>query len=391
MKVFVISTNGERLMPCTCAKAKKLLKSKRAKVIKLYPFTIQLEFDCEDIVQPITLGLDSGFGNIGFSCVTEKEELISGTVILDGKTSERLTERAMYRRNRRFKLRYRKPRFLNRKRKEGWLPPSVQRRYDTHLKIINLLKSVMPITKTIIEVGNFDIQKLNNPDISGIDYQQGDMYEYQNMRSFLMSREKGKCQICGKEFTKTDSSHIHHIIERANGGSDRAKNLAILHKSCHNNLHKKKLKLKPNKTYKDATFMNTIKNKFWNDVSDLEVTYGYKTFTSRINLGLEKTHFTDAFVIAEGTNQKRVKTIEIKQKRRNNRSLQLNRIGFAPSIRKKRYTIQPKDLVWIEGKKYVVKGSQNKGTVIAIFGYKKSTIGLKKIEKVYHFGSFCFN
>ena len=232
--------------------------------------------------------------------------------------------------------------------------------------------------------------KCNKP-FRSIDYQQGDMYEYQNMRSFLMSREKGKCQICGKEFTKTDSSHIHHIIERANGGSDRAKNLAILHKSCHNNLHKKKLKLKPNKTYKDATFMNTIKNKFWNDVSDLEVTYGYKTFTSRINLGLEKTHFTDAFVIAEGTNQKRVKTIEIKQKRRNNRSLQLNRIGFAPSIRKKRYTIQPKDLVWIEGKKYVVKGSQNKGTVIAIFGYKKSTIGLKKIEKVYHFGSFCFN
>jgi hypothetical protein len=216
------------------------------------------------------------------------------------------------------------------------------------------------------------------------------MYGYQNMRSFLLSREKGKCQICQKEFTKTDTSHIHHIIERCNGGSDSQKNLALLHKSCHNNLHKKRLKLKPNKTYKDSTFMNIVKNKFSFDVTDSEITYGYKTFTDRNKLGLEKTHYTDAFVIAGGTVQKRDSPIEIKQKRRNNRCLQLNRKGFAPSIRRQRYPIQPKDLVWVEGKKYVVKGSQSKGTAIALFGYKKTTVGIKKIEKVYHFGSFCY-
>jgi 5-methylcytosine-specific restriction endonuclease McrA len=91
-----------------------------------------------------------------------------------------------------------------------------------------------------IEVGNFDIQKIENPDILGIQYQQGSMFEYQNVRSFLMAREKGKCQLCDKEFSKGNSSHIHHIISRNNGGTDREKNLALIHESCHKKLHKNK-------------------------------------------------------------------------------------------------------------------------------------------------------
>jgi RRXRR protein/HNH endonuclease len=387
-KVYVISKEGKPLMPCLPCKAKKLLKAQKAKVVQLYPFTIQLKFEVENEVQEITLGIDPGFHNIGFSCVTTQSELASGTIYLDGKTSERLSEKARYRRGRRNKLWYRKSRFKNRKRVVGWLPPSIQRRYKTHLKIICQMKALMPISKIIIEVAQFDIQKIQNNMIEGIEYQQGDLYGYQNMRSYLMAREKGCCQWCKKPFEKGNPSHIHHIVERANGGTDRAKNLAILHKKCHEQFHKKGLKLSPNRTYKASIYMSIIRNKFRNDVQDLMVTYGYKTFTDRINLGLEKTHYNDAFVIAEGTTQKRAMPSVIQQKRRNNRVLQLNRKGFAPSIRKQRYPIQPKDLVWVEGKKEIAKGVHNHGTRVIIERTKKS-IALKKVEKTYHWGSFC--
>ena len=129
--VYVLSIAGEKLMPCNHAKGRKLVKSGKAKVIKMYPFTIQLTFECENRVQGVKFNMDPGYGNIGFSAITEKKELMSGIVELDNGTSSRLSERRMYRRGRRNKLWYRKPRFLNRKRKGGWLPPSVQRRYDT--------------------------------------------------------------------------------------------------------------------------------------------------------------------------------------------------------------------------------------------------------------------
>lgn len=387
--VYVIGIDGNPLIPCKPAKAKKLLKSGKAKVFKMFPFTIQLNFECENVVQKVKLGIDTGFENIGFSCVTEKTELFSGTVLLDGNTSSRLTEKAMYRRLRRKKLWYRKPRFLNRKKKRGMLPPSVERRYNTHLKIINLCKQILPISSVRIEVGNFDIQKINNPEISGDNYQKGDMYGYQNIRGYLMSREKGKCQLCGKEFTKSQPSHIHHILERSRKGSNMPKNLAILHKKCHEQLHKKGLKLAAPKTMKAETFMSSIVKRFNRDL-EFEPTYGYVTFVDRNKLGIEKTHYNDAFVIANGMNQERINPIVIRQKRRNNRAIQLNRKGFKPSIRKQRYPIQPKDLIWIDGEKFIANGTQHKGVRVVVEGTKKSYL-TKRVEKMYNFGTFAFN
>ena len=389
VNVYVLSKDGFALMPCKSAKARKLLKNKQAKVVKLYPFTIKLNFECENQTQNVTLGIDSGYKNIGFSALTDKKELASGTVILDDKTSSRLTEKAMYRRGRRNKLWYRKPRFLNRKKEKGWLPLSTQRRYDTHLKLIDMYQSILPITKIRIETANFDVQKINNPEMSGVDYQHGDMYDYQNMRSYLMSREKGLCQICHKEFSKGNTSHIHHIIERANGGTDKPNNLALLHKKCHKDLHKKGIKLSPNKQFKAETFMSIIQNRFIIDIPNVEITFGYKTFVNRNAIDLEKTHYNDAFVIAGGNNQERIQSIEIKQKHRNGRTLQLNRKGFAPSIRKKRYSVQPNDLVWIDDKKEITAGTHCGGTRI-IIGIKKKSVSVKKVERSYHFGSFVF-
>ena len=387
--VYVISKKGFTLMPCSQAKANRMLRKGACKIIKRYPFTIQLNFGCENKIQKITLGVDSGFENIGFSAVTETKELISGTVKLDGKTSERLINRRMYRKNRRNRLWYRKPRFLNRTRKEGWLPPSIQRRYDTHLNIINRLKKILPISEIIIEVANFDIQKIENPEIHGKEYQQGSLYGYQNMRNYLMAREKGKCQLCNKDF-KGQPSHIHHCKQRSEAGSNRPDNLAILHKSCHEKLHKQGLKLSKPKSYKANTFMSIINKRFYQDISDVRTTYGYKTFVKRNELGLEKSHSTDAFVIAGGTTQKKSKTWDIEQKRRHNRAIQLNRKGFKPSIRTSVYKIQPKDLIWVAGKIFTVIGMQNKGSYVKVKESKK-VISTKVIDSIYNFGSLSWN
>ncbi len=389
--VYVLSVEGNPLMPCSCCKAKKLLKNKQATVIKRFPFTIQLNFECENQVQKVVLGIDSGFENIGFSALSETKELTSGTLKLDGKTSGRLTERRMYRRNRRNKLWYREPRFLNRTRKEGWLPPSVNRRYDTHLNLINRLKKILPISETIIEVANFDIQKIMNPDISGTDYQQGSLYDYQNMRSYLMAREQGKCQLCGKTF-EGQPSHIHHRRQRSESGSNRAENLVILHKACHDRLHKQALKLSRPKSYKPNTFMSIIHKRFWQDIDDLQITYGYKTFIKRNELGFKKSHNTDAFIIANGNIQERTKDTEIKQVHRNNRVLQLNRKGFKPSIKREKSKVNPEDLFWVSEKQYICKGMSNKGRYITYGSTKKKEyFKFSQVEKIYRQGSFVWN
>lgn len=388
--VYVLAIDGKPLMPCKPAKAKKLIRDCKAKIVKMYPFTIQLNFECENQTQEIVFGMDAGYGNIGFSATTDKNELCSGTLIMDDKTSSRLTEKRMYRRGRRAKLWYRKPRFLNRKKLANWLPPSTQRRYDAHLSLLKIYQKVLPITEIKIETANFDIQKINNPETESTDYQQGDMYGYQNVRSYLMAREKGLCQLCSKEFGKGNPSHIHHITERSNGGTNKPNNLAILHKKCHTKLHKKGLKLSANKKFKAETFMSIIQHKFIQDIPDVEITFGYKTFVDRNSLGIEKSHYNDAFVIAGGTTQERVTTIVIKQKHRNNRAIQLNRKKIKPSIRKNRYPIQPKDLVWIDGKKMIASGTHNNGSRVIVEVTKKS-YPIKKVQKIYNFGSFAFN
>jgi hypothetical protein len=381
---YVLNQRGKPLMPCSARRARILLKKGEAKCIKNYPFVIQLKKATGEQVQKGSLGIDSGSKFVGFSVITDKKEIVAGELKLDSRTSERLTERKMYRRNRRSRLWYRKPRFSNRKVYKEWLSPSILRKFGTHITLINKFKKLLSIDKVIIEVANFDIQKIENPDISGIQYQQGSMFEYQNMRSFLLSREHGKCQLCGKEFSKGNPSHMHHKIPKNKGGTDREGNLALLHKKCHKKLHKNKLFhiLKNNKTYKDASFMNVVRWKYKEALSECEATFGNETFVKRNELKLEKTHCNDAFVIAGGVNQIKVTPVYLGQKHRNNRVLQLNRKGFKPSIRRQRYSIQPYDIVTVKGKNYVVKGSHSYGQQITCVN--NIEINIKKVKKVFH-------
>lgn len=137
--VYVLSINGKPLMPTNRhGKVRRLLKQGLAKVVKVKPFTIQLLYDTTTYTQDVILGIDSGYNYIGFSAITEKKELISGEVKLRNDISELIKERRMYRRIRRNRLRYRKPKFNNRvsSKKEGWLAPSIKHKLDSHIRFI---------------------------------------------------------------------------------------------------------------------------------------------------------------------------------------------------------------------------------------------------------------
>jgi len=180
--VYVLDMNGSPIMPTSPMRARKLLKAGVVKVVRRSPFTIQSTVSIGSHKQEIVMGIDSGYKKIGYSCITSKKELMGIEVILDIKTKERLSERRMYRRNRRNKLWYRKPKFNNRKIKSTRLPPSINRGYNPHLLMVDKVKKILPTTKIIVEIGNFDIQKLVNPEIQGKEYQQGNLYGFENKK-----------------------------------------------------------------------------------------------------------------------------------------------------------------------------------------------------------------
>ncbi len=114
-------------------------------------------------------------------------------------------------------------------------------------------------------------------------------------------------------------------------------------------------------------------------------TYGYITKTIRLELRLEKTHSNDAFVIAGGRKQKRLIPISMFFKRKNNRSLQLNRKGFKRSIRRQRYSIQPHDIVRWQGKVLRAIGIQNKGAYLKMTDNVTTVVkNVKQIQVIFH-------
>ena len=159
--VYVISKNGQPLMPTeNHAKVRVLLKSKKAKVIKTCPFTIQLAYDSTHYTQEITLGVDSGSKHIGLSATTKNKVLFESDVELRNDIVNLLSTRRQNRRTRRNrKTRYRQARFENRvhSKQEGWLAPSIQNKVDSHLTVIRKVHEILPITKIVVEVASFDI------------------------------------------------------------------------------------------------------------------------------------------------------------------------------------------------------------------------------------------
>ena len=304
--VYVISKSGQPLMPTeNHAKVRTLLKTQKAKVIKKCPFTIQLTYNSTNHTQEVTLGVDSGSKQIGLSATTKDKVLFESEVELRNDIVELLSTRRENRRSRRNrKTRYRKARFENRKRKDGWLAPSVQNKVDTHLTVIRKVHEILPISRIIVEAASFDIQKIKDPTISGTEYQQGEQLGFWNIREYVLFRDGHTCQCC-KGRSKDKILNVHHIESRKTGG-DAPNNLITLCETCHSGYHKGTVKLpkaiKRGMSFRDATFMGIMRWTFYNKLKeaypDVNLTYGYITKKVRIENGLPKDHYIDARCIS---------------------------------------------------------------------------------------------
>ena len=212
-KVYVLNQRGQPLMPCNSQKVRMLLRQNKAVVVSRTPFTIRLLYATGEAKQPVILGVDSGYTHIGLSVVTERE-LYSSEVALRADMVKLNSERKQYRRARRYRNTwYRKSRFLNRRRPEEWLAPSIQHKLDSHIKVINQVKTILPISQINVEVAAFDIQKIKNPDISGAEYQNGVQKDFWNVREYVLSRDGHTCQYC-KGKSKDKVLEVHHKTSR---------------------------------------------------------------------------------------------------------------------------------------------------------------------------------
>jgi hypothetical protein len=326
--VMVLNQRNQPLMPCSCRKARILLRHGKAVVAKKSPFAIRLTVATGETIQPVAVGLDSGYLNVGVSAVAGGKELHAEKMVLRSDIVELNSERRQYRRNRRNrKTWYRQPRFLNRKKPEGWLAPSLQHKLDSQVKLVVGLAKVVPVSKVVVEVASFDIQKIKNPEIEGVGYQQGEQAGFANVREYVLYRDGHKCRHC-KGKSKNKRLEVHHRESRKIGGN-RPENLVTLCEACHNRATAGE-DLGFGKTplgFKAETFMTTVRWKLVDRLRELGFetthTYGYITKMRRKEAAIEKTHANDAFVIAGGTGKhERQRVILLKkQVRKCNRKL----------------------------------------------------------------------
>ncbi|MDY5057566.1 MAG: RNA-guided endonuclease IscB, partial [Bullifex sp.] len=227
--VYVQSVDGAPLMPCTEAKARRLLKQHRARRVRNTPFTIRLRSVVDGHVQPVSLGVDPGYRHIGLSATTDSCVLFEAVAECRTDIPKLMEKRLSLRRGRRHrKTRHREQRFDNRVRSKhrGWLAPSVEQRIGYHIHLIGFVCRLLPISSITVEKAKFDIHRIQNPDVEGVGYQQGPQYGFDNVKEYVRWRDGYRCRKCRSRAYL----EVHHIVQRRDGGSDRPDNLVTL---CH--------------------------------------------------------------------------------------------------------------------------------------------------------------
>jgi len=313
--VFVLDTKKKPLTPCKPSRDHKLLTAGKAAVFRRYPFTIILKKAVTATPKLITLKLDPGSQTTGIALVQDDQVIFGAELSHRGQTIKAsLESRSELRRSRRNRhTRYRQARFLNRTRTKGWLAPSLQHRVETTLTWVNKLIRFAPIGSIVQELVRFDLQQLENPEISGIEYQQGELAGYE-VREYLLNKWDRKCAYCSVENVPLQIEHIH---PKAKGGSDRISNLCLACEKC--NLKKgtqdveQFLAKKPDvlkcilaqakRPLKDAAAVNSTRWALFNRLKEtgLSVSTGSGGLTkfNRTRLKLAKTHWIDAACVGQ--------------------------------------------------------------------------------------------
>ena len=310
--IYVKNKDGKAIMPSERGgRIGYLLRHGKAHVVSRVPFVVQLDYDSTTYTQDVNLGIDAGSKHIGVSASSEKKEMLAAQVELRSDIVKLLSTRRELRRTRRNrKTRYREVRFDNRKKRDGWLAPSVEQKIESHLKVIRLVHKLLPITKTTIEVGQFDAQKIKNPDINGDEYQQGEQMGFWNVREYVLARDGHKCVHC-KGKSKDPILNVHHLESRKTGGNSPS-NLVTLCETCHKAYHRGEfdLKIKRGTILRDAAVMNIMRLAVYErakaEFGNVHLTYGYITKHTRIENGIAKTHAADAFCIAKNVHARKL-------------------------------------------------------------------------------------
>ena len=313
MLVYVLKQNGQPFMPTArFGKVRRLLKTKKAKVVRREPFTIKLLYEPEtDVVQECYCGVDTGSKHIGVAVVSNDKVLYQSQTELRSDIKRKMDARRAYRRNRRQrKTRYRKPRFLNRSSstKSNRLPPSVKHKVQAHIDEIEFCKKILPVSDSnlIIEVSQFDTALMKDPSlinekVKHWGYQQGFNYGYSSRREAILHRDNYTCQCCGKKNCRLE---VHHVKFKSDGGTDDEENLITLCEDCHKGVHAGTVVLskkpKKSKNLKYATHMSIIRSYLLRKYPNAIETFGFVTAENRNHLNLPKDHFIDACVIASG-------------------------------------------------------------------------------------------
>ncbi|BAY49698.1 HNH endonuclease [Scytonema sp. HK-05] len=308
--VFVLDADLKPLTPCTPGVARSLLKSGKASVYRQYPFTITLKKKVDETPESVTIKLDPGSKTTGIALLQGSKVVFGAELTHRGQTIKAsLESRRSLRRGRRSRhTRYRKARFLNRVRPTGWLAPSLQHRVETTMTWVNKFIRLAPVNSIVQELVKFDLQKMENPEISGIEYQQGELVGYE-VREYLLNKWDRKCAYCAVENVPLQ---IEHIQPKAKGGSNRLSNLCLACEKC--NLKKgtqdieqflvkkpdllKKIKAQAKRPLKDAAAVNStrwaLKERLKETGLSVSTGSGGLTKFNRTRLGLAKTHWLDA-------------------------------------------------------------------------------------------------
>lgn len=321
--VFVLNRNKKPLSPCSHAVARKLLKQGKAIIHKRYPFTIRLKELKEDNhknKQEYRLKIDYGSRYTGLAILNNNNVIWMAQLHHKTDIKSKLDSRRGHRRFRRNKLRYRKPRWLNRKRRNRWISPSLQSRVYNIESWLKRMQKICPLTDISYENVKFDSQLMNNSNISGVEYQQGTLMGYE-VREYLLEKFNRKCIYCGKENVPLE---IEHIIPKSRGGSNRIDNLGIACHKCNQNKDNMTaeefgfpdIQKQVKKSLKDSSLVNSTRWKVYEALINIglkvECGTGALTKMNRIKLNLPKDHHYDACCIGKSTpNELYFKTDEV--------------------------------------------------------------------------------
>ena len=312
-RVFVVSAHKQPLMPCHPARARKLLANGKAAVFRRFPFTIILTQRDQGETQPMQARFDPGSSTTGIALTLQGQT--QTTVIWAAELKHRgarikklLEQRRAIRRSRRHrKTRYRKPRFSNRTRPKGWLPPGLQSRVDNLEIWADKLRRFSPVSSFSMELVRFDMQKLMNPEISGVEYQQGELLGYE-VREYLLEKFNRTCVYCEAQNVPLQ---VEHLVPRSRGGSNRVSNLAIACGPCNQRKGTQTasefgfpdLEVQARRGLKDAAAVNSTRLAVLKMLQQtglpVETGTGGQTKYNRSKQGYPKSHWLDAACVGE--------------------------------------------------------------------------------------------